>query len=175
MNAVVTTADAYTLDSADRRLIEAIQEGLPLTTRPYAAIGRDIGMSEAQVINRLQNLLVHGFIKRLGVVVRHHELGYNANAMVVWDIADSSIDSIAIRLKSFDFVTLCYQRPRRLPDWPYNLFCMIHGRSREKVLEHVQQLVTELELDNDPHQVLFSRRRFKQCGARFAGLAQKAS
>ncbi len=172
MNAV---ANVYALDSVDRRLIEGIQEGLPLTIRPYAAIGRDIGMSEAQVINRLQNLLAQGLIKRLGIVVRHHELGYKANAMIVWDVADLSIDQLAARFKSFDFVTLCYQRPRRLPDWPYNLFCMIHGRSREQVLEHVQQLVNTLDLEAVPYQVLFSRRRFKQCGARFAGLSQRVS
>ncbi len=70
MNAV---ANVYALDSVDRRLIEGIQEGLPLTIRPYAAIGRDIGMSEAQVINRLQNLLAQRLIKRLGIIVRHQE------------------------------------------------------------------------------------------------------
>ena len=174
MSAIAVT-DSYTLDAVDRRLIEATQEGLPLTIRPYAAIARDIGMSEAQVINRLQSLLEHGLIKRLGVVVRHHELGYSANAMVVWDIPDRSVDALAMRMKGFDFVTLCYRRPRRLPDWPYNLFCMIHGRSRETVLELVQQLVTALDVESTPHQVLFSRRRFKQCGAHFAGLSQRAS
>ncbi len=153
------------LDGGDEALIAAIQGGLPLVPDPYAAIGRRIGLPEAEVIERLQRLLERGVIKRLGVVVRHHELGYRANAMTVWDIPDAQVDALGACMGGFDFVTLCYRRPRRLPDWPYNLFTMIHGRDREEVLANIARLVRDCSLAGIDHEVLFSRRRFKQRGA----------
>ncbi|KPK11622.1 MAG: protein nirL [Acidithiobacillales bacterium SG8_45] len=149
----------------DMDLIAAIQEGLPLASRPYAAIGESIGMTEQEVMERLQQLHAGGVIKRLGVIVRHRELGYRANAMVVWDVADEQVAELGRHFSQFDFVTLCYQRPRRLPDWPYNLFCMIHGQDRRGVRGNIQRLVDECGVEHIPHVVLFSRRRFKQRGA----------
>lgn len=148
-------------------LIGAIQCGLPLVPRPFAEIGAGIGLAENEVISGITRLGEQGVIKRLGVVVRHHELGYRANAMVVWDVPDDQVSALGHRIGSFDSVTLCYQRPRRLPAWRYNLFTMIHGRHRDEVLSVVDQLKEQCGLKNVAHEVLFSRRRFKQCGARY--------
>ena len=148
-------------------LIGAIQHGLPLVSRPFAEIGAGIGLAEHEVIAALASLVEQGVIKRMGVVVRHHELGYRANAMVVWDIPDDRVSELGQRIGSFDFVTLCYRRPRRLPAWRYNLFTMIHGRHRDEVLNLVAQLKQQCGLENVAHEVLFSCRRFKQCGARY--------
>ncbi|TVO71680.1 siroheme decarboxylase subunit beta [Sedimenticola selenatireducens] len=155
------------LSDQDYRLIAEIQGGLPLTSHPYAEIGRRIGLDEKSVIERIDAMQSSGVIKRLGIVVRHHELGYTANAMVVWDVPDHRIDEVGEKLGALDCITLCYQRPRRLPDWPYNLFCMIHGQEREKVLAYIDKLVNSEGLDDIPHKVLFSGRRFKQRGARY--------
>lgn len=155
------------LNISDQRLIAAIQCGLPLVSRPFAEIGASIGLSEGEVIERIQALLADGTIKRLGVVVRHHELGYRANAMTVWNIPDDQVDEIGQRIGAVDFVTLCYRRPRRLPDWPYNLFAMIHGQDRDAVLRNIEHLIDRCGLEDIQHEVLFSRRRFKQCGARY--------
>jgi len=148
-------------------LIEAIQDGLPLIPRPYQAIAERIGCSESAVIERLRVLLEDGIIKRLGVVVRHHELGYRANAMVVWDVPDDQVDRIGRALGNQDCVTLCYQRPRRLPDWPYNLFCMVHGHDRQAVRACIGRMAADLEIRDLPHAVLFSGRRFRQRGAHY--------
>ncbi len=153
------------LNPCDRVLVAAIQGGLPLVPRPFAAIGADIGMSESEVVKRISRLCASGVIKRLGIVVRHHELGYRANAMVVWDIPDDQVDELGRRFVGVDFVTLCYRRPRRLPDWPYNLFCMIHGRSRDTVRRQIQEIISRFGLEGVSHDVLFSIRRFKQHGA----------
>ncbi|MBI4936768.1 MAG: Lrp/AsnC family transcriptional regulator [Nitrosomonadales bacterium] len=153
--------------SFETALAGAIQQGLPLVPRPFAAIGAGIGLAENEVIAGLAYLLEQGIIKRMGVVVRHHELGYRANAMVVWNIPDEQVSEIGQRIGSFDFVTLCYRRPRRLPDWRYNLFTMIHGRRRDEVLGLVDQLREQCGLENIAYEVLFSCRRFKQCGARY--------
>jgi DNA-binding Lrp family transcriptional regulator len=153
------------MDDGDEALITAIQTGLPLTSRPYADVGQAIGMSESEVMARLERLLQEGIIKRLGVVVRHHELGYRANAMTVWDIPDAKVSELGRCMGRFDFVTLCYRRPRRLPDWSYNLFTMIHGRDRDEVLANIELLIKQCGLETIDHEVLFSRRRFKQRGA----------
>ena len=159
-------ADPAPVSSAED-LIDAIQGGLPLVPRPYLEVAERLGCTEVEVIDHLSKLLDNGIIKRLGVVVRHHELGYRANAMVVWDIADDQVDRLGLLLGDQDCVTLCYQRPRRLPDWPYNLFCMVHGRDRSEVLACIDRFAAALDIGDLPHEVLFSGRRFKQRGARY--------
>ena len=162
---------ASTLDpGCAEDLIDAIQDGLPLVARPYREIAERLGWSEQQVIDRLQQMLESGVIKRLGVVVRHHELGYRANAMVVLDVPDKIIDQLGYQLGKQDCVTLCYQRHRRLPQWPFNLFCMVHGKDRDDVLACVERMVEGLGLKRYPRSVLFSGRRYKQCGARYRGI-----
>jgi DNA-binding Lrp family transcriptional regulator len=155
------------LSEQDRRLIAEIQGGLPLASRPFAVVGEHIGLSEQAVIERISAMQESGVIKRLGIVVRHHELGYTANAMVVWDVPDERLDAIGTILGAQECVTLCYQRPRHLPDWPYNLFCMIHGKERERVSDYIDALVEDQGLQDIPHRVLFSGRRFKQRGAKY--------
>lgn len=154
-------------DDLDRRLLAAIAKGLPLTPRPFAEVAARLGLTEQEAVLRLAHLKQSGVVRRFGVVVRHHELGYGANAMVVWDVPDAEVRALGLCLAGFDFITLCYQRPRRLPAWRYNLYCMIHGRSREEVLSNLEWMVNRCGLQALPHEVLFSRRRFKQCGARY--------
>ncbi len=162
-------ADSTMEPGSAEDLIDAIQDGLPLIARPYRQLAERLGWSEQQVLDRLQQMLESGVIKRLGVVVRHHELGYRANAMVVWDVPDSDIDALGYQLGRQDCVTLCYQRPRRLPQWPYNLFCMVHGKDRNDVMDCVERMVEGLGLEHLDKSVLFSGRRFKQRGARYRG------
>lgn len=157
-------------DDTELRLIQAIQGGLPLVSRPYAAIAAQLGLSEQSVIDRIKRLRESGVIKRMGVVVRHRELGYRANAMVVWDVPDAEVAELGRCLSHFEFVTLCYRRPRRLPQWRYNLFCMIHGQDRESVLEKYRLLIDRCGLEEIPRAVLFSRRCFKQRGALYQPL-----
>ena len=166
------TAEAQLASAED--LIEIIQSGLPLVARPYQEIAERLGWSEQLVIKKIKNMVEGGIIKRLGIVVRHHELGYRANAMVVWDVADDQVDHIGQQLGMQDCVTLCYQRPRMLPEWPYNLFCMVHGRNREEVLECIDTMTEGLCLENIPHTVLFSGRRFKQRGAIYRKINHEA-
>ena len=154
-------------DTLDLRLVGAIQDGLPLTARPYAAVAERIGLSETQVMRRIGRLLCDGVIKRMGVVVRHHELGYRANAMVVFDAPDDRADALGERLARLAPVTLCYRRTRHRPAWPYNLYCMLHGRDRSEVRGWMDELLPEAVGDLD-RAVLFSRRRFRQRGARYA-------
>jgi DNA-binding Lrp family transcriptional regulator len=156
------------LDAAGRRLLAAVEDGFPLEPEPYAALARAAGMSESEVIATLANWLAAGIARRVGVVLRHRELGYTANAMAVWDVPDSEVSAAGMRLARRPEVTLCYRRARRAPVWPYNLYCMIHGRSRREVSAQLAALNDEERLARTAHAVLFSRRAFKQRGARYA-------
>lgn len=111
-----------------------------------------------------------GLFRRIGLVLNHRALGFTANAMLVLDVPDALIDEVGQRLGRAPGITLCYQRPRRLPQWHYNLFCMIHGRQRDQVEAQIQALLKEHLLDDLPHELLFSTHAFKQCGGRFAPL-----
>jgi DNA-binding Lrp family transcriptional regulator len=157
------------MDMTDRDfdLVAVLCDGLPLTPRPFAALAAALGMDEDEVIGRIRDMTAAGLIRRFGVVVRHRELGYRANAMVVWDIPDSEVDAAGRRLGDCPEVTLCYRRPRRLPDWPYNLFTMIHGHSRPEVEAAIAAIADRTGLGGYRRDVLFSARRFKQCGARY--------
>jgi len=149
-------------------LIEIISKGLPLVKQPYAAIAEQLGSSENEVIEGIQRIMMRGDLKRFGVVVRHRQLGYRANGMVVWDIADERVKEVGHCIGQYAFVTLCYQRPRRLPEWHYNLFSMIHGQDREAVTEQVQFIVEQCDLQDVDHRILFSNRCFKQRGASYS-------
>ncbi|CAA7624263.1 Lrp/AsnC family transcriptional regulator [Magnetospirillum sp. UT-4] len=157
------------MDVNDREadLIGALCGGLPLVSRPFAELGRAVGMDEDEVIARLHALSTRGVIRRLGVIVRHHELGYRANAMVVWDIPDHEVSETGRRLAACPEVTLCYRRPRRPPAWPYTLFTMVHGHDRAEVEAAIAALAVREGVARHPRAVLFSLRRFKQCGARY--------
>ena len=152
------------LDERDRQLLLEVQLGLPLCSRPYREIGLHLAMPEAEVIERLIRLKQKGLIKRMGVIVKHRHLGYSANAMIVWNIPEELIKQLGGQISRFPFVTLCYQRPR-LAEWPYNLYCMIHGKDRTTVLKQLDQLSKACGLSNYDREILFSRRCFKQRGA----------
>ncbi|HSW21236.1 MAG TPA: AsnC family transcriptional regulator, partial [Burkholderiaceae bacterium] len=132
------------LDELDRRLIRATQSGLPLVPRPYEAIGATLGISGEQVRERLQAMLDAGLIRRIGAVSNHYRLGFTANGMSVWDVADDVVDQLGERIGLLLGVSHCYRRPRRLPVWPYNLFAMLHGRSRDEVEQQAEEIASML-------------------------------
>ena len=163
----VRSAVPVMLQPEQRRLVAALQSGLPLVPSPYAAIAEASGLGEEEVLRTLERWIEEGTIRRFGVILRHRELGYRANAMAVWNVPDAQTDMLGARLARQQDVTLCYRRGRALPKWRYNLFCMIHGRSRETVQRRLAELEGECGLGDFDCAVLFSRRRFKQCGARY--------
>lgn len=154
------------MDAVDRRLIEATQGGLPLVPEPYRAVGEAIGLDGDEVERRLRRLLSEGVVRRIGLVPNHYALGYRANGMAVWDVADDKVGELGRRVGALEFVTHCYRRPRRLPHWPYNLFSMVHGKSRQAVEEKVARIATLLGPACDAHEVLYSEKILKKTGLR---------
>ena len=163
------------LTAIDKRLLAAIERGLPLTAYPYADVGRTVGLSESEVIAGLRALRDAGVIRRFGVIVRHRALGYRSNAMTVWDVPDGRVRKAGQALAKLPYVTLAYRRPRRLPEWPYNLFCMIHGRERGSVMRFIDDATEKAGLANCDRAILFSAKAFKQRGARYAESAEDTS
>ena len=152
------------LDANERRLAAQLQDGLMICPQPYAELATRANMSECDVLSYLRRWQDEGLVKRFGIVVRHHEMGYRSNAMVVFDVADDVASAIGTQLAKEQGVTLAYRRERCLPAWPHNIYCMVHGRSRAEVFPIIEQLATIAGVEPT---VLFSVRRFKQCGARY--------
>lgn len=153
----------------DRELILATQSGLPLVSRPYHAIAEQLGVPVAEVKSRLAAMLADGRIRRIGAVPNHYAIGYTANGMSVWDVDDARIDDLGAEVGALTFVTHCYRRPRRLPEWPYNLFAMVHGATREAVEADVTKIADLLGASCRSHDVLYSSRILKKAGLRIAG------
>lgn len=151
----------------ERKLVAATVSGLPLVPRPYEAVASQLGLSGREVIETLQCMLDDGRIRRIGAVVRHRSLGYEANAMAVWDVPDEDVGARGASLAGDRAVTLCYRRARALPAWPYNLYCMVHGRERAQVSAELARLCAAHGLAAYPHEVLFSERCFSQKAARY--------
>lgn len=150
-----------------QKLREILECGLPHVAQPYLVIAEKVSATEAQVLAQIEHWQTDGLVKRFGLVVKHRQLGYKANAMVVWNIADEHVDRVAAMFSSCPEVSLCYRRPRRLPHWPYNLFCMIHGTDRSIVLAQIDAMVEKFSLQDIEKDILFSFKAYKQQGARY--------
>jgi len=157
------------IDATDRAIIVATQGGLPLVARPYHAIAQSLQLEPGQVMTRILRMQETGVIRRLGVVPNHYAIGYRANGMSVWDVPDDRVDQLGASVGGFEFVSHCYRRPRRLPQWPYNLFAMVHGKSRDEVEQKVAQIAALLGEHARSHTILYSTRILKKTGLRLAG------
>ena len=151
------------------RIIRETQSGLPLVSRPYAEIANRLDCTEQMVIDAMQSMLAAGKIRRIGAVPNHYRLGYVANGMSVWNVDDEQITTVGTQIGALDMVSHCYQRPRCLPDWPYNLFAMVHGKTRDEVRVKVETIADLLGSNARSYDVLFSTRILKKTGMRLGG------
>jgi len=154
------------IDAIDRDIIQATQAGLPLTPQPYHAVAAQLGLEPDDVMERMRRMQDSGIIRRIGAVPNHYKLGFTANGMSVWNVPDARIAELGRRIGNLDYVSHCYHRPRLLPDWPYNLFAMVHGRNREEVERQVQAIAVLLGTDDQGHTILYSTRILKKTGLR---------
>lgn len=154
------------LTDFDQRLIAATQAGLPMVPRPYDAVGAQLGVSGAVVRERFEGMLREGLVRRIGAVPNHYRLGYTANGMTVWDVDDERVDELGEKVGAFAFVSHCYRRPRALPEWPYNLFAMVHGHNRVEVERYALQIHCLLAEACSAQDILYSTRILKKTGLR---------
>jgi len=154
------------LDETDLAIMRATQAGLPLTQQPYQQIAEQLGITTETVMSRMAAMQEQGIIRRIGVVPNHYKLGYRFNGMTVWNVHDDSIDELGRKVGQLEFVSHCYHRPRHLPEWPYNLFAMVHGKSQADVDMQIQQIADLLGDFNHGCDVLYSTKILKKTGFR---------
>lgn len=141
-----------------------LQENLPITKRPFLAVAQKLGISEAQALAKVQELIARGVIRRFGAVVQHRELGYVANAMVVWRVPEERTPEVGQIMSSFSEVTHCYERTRH-PRWPYNLYTVLHGRTKDQCREAVARIAQAAGVND--YLVLFSTAELKKSRMKF--------
>jgi len=154
------------MNSLDRQLIKATQTGLPLTSQPYQTLAKQLGISSQEVMQRLQAMKDKGIIRRIAAIPNHYKLGYRYNGMTVWDVDDEQIDDLGEKIGQLQCVSHCYQRPRHLPEWRYNLFAMVHGKTQASVDQDIQQIAQILSHACHASTVLYSTRILKKTGLR---------
>ena len=162
-------------EAIERRIIVATQGGLPLVPQPWDEVAREVGLPVDELLCRVRAMLERGVIRRIGVVPNHYAIGYTANGMSVWDVADECVDAVGEFIGALDAVTHCYRRPRRLPDWPYNLFAMVHGRSHDEVRQQISDIADRIAARFPgacrSREVLFSAAILKKTGLRISSAA----
>ena len=158
------------LDPVERRIVLATQGGLPIVAEPWKAVAVEVGIPLEELLERLRAMLARGVIRRIGAVPNHYAIGYTANGMSVWDIADEHVDAVGEFVGTLDRVTHCYRRPRHLPDWRYNLFAMVHGQDRDEVRTQIDTIAAAItQRFGDvcrARDVLFSSAILKKTGLR---------
>ena len=159
-------AEEAALDPIDRELVVATQSGLPLVPRPYHFLAEQLGIGAEEVMQRIQRMLERGIIRRIAAVPNHYALGFKANGMSVWAVPDARVSACGRKVGVLDFVSHCYHRPRHPPIWNYNLFAMVHGRTRAEVEDQVAAIAALLGADNHGHEILYSTRILKKTGLR---------
>jgi DNA-binding Lrp family transcriptional regulator len=147
------------MQAADRRLLERIGEGIPLTGRPFRDIGEALGMGECEVIGRVRRLMDEGVIRRFGARIDHRKIGFSANAMACWNVPEPDLDRVGRILAAHPAITHCYERGTVPGAWEFNLYTVIHGHSREEVTRALAGLAGRTGVSE--YATLFSTRRFK--------------
>lgn len=161
-------SDMPLLDDIDYRIIHATQAGLPRVAQPYHSVAEQLGLEAEDVMQRIIRMQEIGVIRRIGAVPNHYALGFRGNGMSVWDVPDELASETGSQVGALDFVSHCYLRPRHLPDWPYNLFAMVHGRDRQEVEAKVEEISDLLGSRCRDHSILYSSRILKKTGLRIA-------
>jgi len=143
------------LTELERRLVDILSEGLPLGERPFAVLAERLGVSEEEVLAALRALKEKKIIRRLGALIRHNLSGYEGNAMVAWRVPEERVEEVGRRLAAHPAVSHCYLR-RTAPDWPYNLYTMVHAASEEECRRLAAEISRELDLPD--YEMLFTEK-----------------
>ena len=151
------------MDQTDLNLLKIAQDGVMLTERPYLVLGEKLCISEREVIDRLRALQEEGIVRRFAATIGHRALGIVANALIAWKAATEDVERAGEIFAAEEEVTHCYERAAS-PDWPYNLYTMIHSKSREECLIIADRLMQRSGLKD--YRVLFSDLEYKKTSAR---------
>ena len=147
------------LTEIEKRVVAAVQDDMPVCPRPYAEIARRIGLEEAELLETLSRLCQRGVIRRFGATLRHQQSGYRANAMTAWRVPEERVEQVGRLMAASTHVSHCYRR-NPAPDWPYNLYTMIHAADEQQCRNIAAELSQRAEVTD--YALLFSRRELKK-------------
>jgi DNA-binding Lrp family transcriptional regulator len=148
-----------TLTAKDKRLLAQIQGNLPPGASPFAAIAHRIGWEEKELLGRIRFFMRRGMIRRFGAILRHQKAGYEGNAMVVWKVPEDQVLRVGRTMASSPAVSHCYLRVVH-PEWPFNLYTMIHGPSERDCRRVARQIAKRTGMRE--YRILFSQREHKK-------------
>ncbi|MCL7414680.1 MAG: Lrp/AsnC family transcriptional regulator [ANME-2 cluster archaeon] len=151
------------MDEIETQLLKFIQDGIPITPRPFKEVANTLGLSEEQIIDTIAKLHHDGIIRRFGASIGHRAIGITANAMCTWNVPDDRVEEVGAIMAGFSDVTHCYERPRR-EGWPYNLFTMVHAYTRDECRKVAKQISKATSVED--YNILFSEKEFKKTGVR---------
>lgn len=157
--APLESAERFRPSERNVRLVRCLQEDLPMVPRPFHSWAESLGMGAKELMAVVERWLARSWIRRFAAVLNHRKVGFGANGMVVWRCDSSRIDAVGAALAAFPEVSHCYQRPDH-PQWPYNLYAMIHGRSVAECEQIAERLAGAVGLPE--YRILFSTREFKK-------------
>lgn len=152
------------LSRMQKMIITYLQDDLPLTKTPYKALADEIGITTRDLIKEIKWLKEKGFLRRIGAIVRQKKAGYEANAMVAWQVPEAEVDRVGQKMATYDQVSHAYLRPAH-PDWPFNLYTMLHAPTQAELEALVEKLAKENQVTS--YEVLYSKKEYKKTSMKY--------
>ncbi|AKN29582.1 transcriptional regulator [Clostridium carboxidivorans P7] len=152
------------LSALDKSIIRKLQEDIPLTPRPYKAMAEEIGITEEELLNKIEDFQSKGILRRIGGILNHREAGFEANAMVVWMVPEDDIQKVGKTMASLKEVTHCYERATS-NKWPYNIFTMVHGQNKKQCEDIIKKISDTIKISD--YKILYSTEELKKTSMKY--------
>jgi len=143
----------------DKDFIRELQKNMEIVDEPFVNAAKNLGMTEQEVFEKMKHYEDIGVMRRFAAILRHRQIGFTANGMIVWKVDKDKIPEVGATLGSFPQVSHCYERPT-YPDWPYNVFSMIHCKTHDEAYDVAKTIQDQIHVDD--YNILFSTREFKK-------------
>ena len=151
------------LDRYDRKILTLIHK-LPVCSQPYQIVAEQVGLTEEEVLSRINGYVQKGFIRRMGITVNHFLTGFEANAMVAWRVDAQDIDRVGEMLAAIPSITHCYERELS-GDWEYNIFAMFHARTKEELEQTVKGVAEDMGVFD--YKIMYTVKEWKKDGRKY--------
>ena len=143
----------------DKDFIRELQKNMEIIDEPFVNAAKNLGLTENEVFEKMRHYEDIGVMRRFAAILRHRQIGFTANGMIVWKVDEDKIPEVGAKLGSFPQVSHCYERPT-YPDWPYNVFSMIHCKTQDEAYDVAKTIQDQIHVDD--YNILFSTREFKK-------------
>ena len=143
----------------DKDFIRELQKDMEIIDEPFVKAANNLGLTENELFEKMKHYEDNGVMRRFAAILRHRQVGFTANGMIVWKVPEDRISEVGEKLGSFPQVSHCYERPT-YSDWPYNVFSMIHCKTQDEANDMAKTIQDLINVDD--YRILFSTREFKK-------------